>query len=166
MIVRFVRMLLIASPITEFKLSTLILVLAVSFTAAPAQEKGTWRAASKTARAITGDVSLAPEKLSMNFYNFPIAQIRTLTPAEISAAFDTDATANAYGNLYRLSIPADKKFFNKNTLCGAEETQWMITFVAGKSLQLAFFSTPKMPVLTSEAIAQTTSLCGLYSYVK
>jgi hypothetical protein len=141
-------------------------VMFLSSVPAFAQEKGTWHAASKTARSITGDVSLAPEKMSMNFYNFPIAQIRTVTPAEIGAAFDADAAPNAYGNLYRLSIPADKKFFNKNTLCGSEETQWMVTYVAGKTLQLAFFSGPKMPVLTTEAMVSNTTLCGTYAYVK
>jgi hypothetical protein len=133
---------------------------------ARAQEKGTWRAASKTARAITGDISLAPEKVSINFSSFPMAQIRALTPAELNAAFDTEAPANASGNLYRISIPAAKRFVGKNTICGSEDTQWLLTLVAGHDLQIAFFSGPKMPVLTAEGIAANTNLCGIYAYTR
>ncbi len=133
---------------------------------AHAQEKGTWRASSKTARAITGDVAFAGERFGINFLSFPLAQIRAVQPAELKATFDlADATATA-GNLYRLSIPADTKFMHKNTLCGAEDTQWMVTYAAGKQLQIAFFSGEKIPDLTPEAIATATNLCGTYSYVR
>ncbi len=131
-----------------------------------AQDKGTWRAASKTARAITGDIAFGGEKIAINFATFTIAQIRTVDPAEVKTAFDmADAPAGG-GNLYRLSIPSDMKFMHKNTLCGAEDTQWMVTYAAGKQLQVAFFSGEKMPVLTAEAMATATDLCGTYSYVR
>ncbi len=97
---------------------------------------------------------------------FPIAQIRKLDPKEISAAFDGVDAATGSGNLYRLSIPAAKKFLHKNSLCGAEETQWMVTYVSGRSLQLAFFSGATPPLFTSEAIANSTNLCGTYTYAK
>ena len=131
-----------------------------------AQEKGTWRAASKTAHAITGDVAISDEKLTVNFFSFATAQIRPLTPAEMGAAFDADTTAPGRGNLYRISIPATQKFLHKNSLCGGDETQWMATYVVGKDLQLAFFSGPTMPVLTPEAFSNATNLCGLFSYAK
>jgi hypothetical protein len=131
-----------------------------------AQEKGNWHAASSTAKSITGDVTISTEKLSINFSGFPIAQIRALQPSEVSAAFDLDGGAGGAGNLYRLSIPGATRFSHKNTLCGSEDTQWMATYVAGHSLQLVFFSGPKMPVLTPDAIATSTDLCGTFSYVK
>ena len=131
-----------------------------------AQEKGSWRAASSTARSITGDVSLSTEKLSINFAVFPIAQIRSLKPAELKAAFDLDGDAAGVGSIYKVNIPADKKFLRHNSLCGGEETQWMVTYAVGHDLRLAFFSGPKMPVFTPEAIATSTDLCGTYSYVK
>jgi len=133
---------------------------------AAAQEKGNWHAASSTARSITGDVTISNQKLSINFSGFPIAQIRGLQPSEVSVAFDVDDAAGGSGNLYRLSIPGTARFLHKNTLCGDEVTQWMATYVVGRSLQLAFFSGQKMPVFTPEAIAASTDLCGTFSYVK
>jgi hypothetical protein len=130
-------------------------------TPAAAQEKGNWRTASSTAQSITGDVAFSSEKIVINFTSFPIARIRSLGPDQIRAVFDADSGT---GGLYRLSIPADKKFLHHNTLCGAEETQWMVTFVAGRSLQLAFFSGATPPVFTPDAIANSPSLCGTYSY--
>jgi hypothetical protein len=140
-------------------------VLACSLAAA-AQEKGIWRAASSTAQSITGDVALSEDKLSINFSGFTIAQIRALEPAELSAVFAAEGAAGGSGNLYRLRIPGDKKFLHKNTLCGSEDTQWMVTYVAGHALHLAFFSGEKMPVFTPDAIANTTDVCGTFYYVR
>ena len=131
-----------------------------------AQDKGYWRAASNTARSITGDLSLAEEKITINFAAFPMVKARTLEKAEISALFDVDSTATGDGSLYRLTIPASKKFLNKNTLCGAEDTQWMVTYVSGKSLRLAFFSSQKAPTFTFAAISNSTDLCGTFEYLK
>ena len=133
---------------------------------AAAQEKGNWRAASSNAQSITGDVTLSDEKISINFSSFTIARIRNLDPGEVSAVFDVDSAAAANGSLYRLSIPASRKFMHRNTLCGAEDAQWMATYVAGRSLHLAFFSGQKVPVFTLDAIANSTDLCGAFAYVR
>ena len=129
-----------------------------------AQDAGYWRAAGKTAKSITGDVALTGEKISLNFSTYWIAQIRSLTPAELSAAFGLDGSPSGTGNLYRLSIPSDKKLLHKNTLCGGEDTQWLATYTTGRTLQLAFFSTSKMPVLTAEAMTNNSDLCGIFEY--
>lgn len=131
-----------------------------------AQETGDWRAASSTAKSITGDVGFSSEKISINYTGFWIAQIRTLTPSELSAAFAADTTADGAGNLYRLSIPADKKFLHKNTLCGSDDTQWVATYASGHTLQLAFFSGSHIPTLTPDALTNSTTLCGVFSYVR
>jgi hypothetical protein len=131
-----------------------------------AQEKGTWRAESSTAKNITGDVALSALKLAINFSSFPIAQIQSLKPAELSAAFDADSGAGGSGNLYRLSIPASTRFQHHNTLCGDEETQWMATYAAGNRLQLTFFSGATMPVFTLDALANNVNLCGTFSYTR
>jgi hypothetical protein len=133
---------------------------------ATAQEKGNWRAANSTAQSITGDVSLSAEKIAISFSAFPMARIRTLEPGEVSAVFDADSGANGTGSLYKLSIPASKKFLHHNSLCGAESTEWMATYVAGRSLHLAFFSGQKAPTLTPDAIVNSTDLCGIFSYVQ
>jgi len=150
------------------KLVCAILVLTFSCsTSLVAQEKGNWRASSRNAKSILGDLTLAPEKLIVDFAGaFPIAQIRPLTPAEIGAGFDADTAAGGSGYLYRISIPGSRKFLGKNTLCGGDDTQWMATYVLGKSLQLAFFSGPTPPVFTPEAFANPTNLCGVYAYVR
>ena len=134
--------------------------------AVAAQEKGGWRAASSTAQSITGDVALSEDKISINYSSFVIAQIRSLAASDLSAVFDADSGGTGKGNLYRLSIPAAKKFLHKNTLCGDEDTQWMATYVEGRSLHLAFFSGQKMPVFTPDAFANSTDLCGTFSYVR
>jgi hypothetical protein len=129
-----------------------------------AQEKGYWRAASSNAKSITGDVTLYDQKLMINFINFPMVRVRVLEKAELSAAFDADSRANGTGSLYRLTIPAQRKFLGHNTICGTDDTTWMAAYVAGHSLQLAFFSGDKPPVFTLEALANSTDLCGTYSY--
>lgn len=131
-----------------------------------AQDRGYWRAASSTAIGITGDVSLSESRLTINFASFTIAQIRELTPTEVSAAFDGETGKAGTGNLYRLSIPVTKQFRHKNTLCGAEETQWMVSYATGRDLRIAFFSGASLPVLTAEAVVNSTSLCGTFSYTR
>ena len=139
------------------------LALACCVAAIP-QEMGAWRAANKTAESITGDVIISDAKLSINFSSFPLAHIRALAPGELSAVFDADANGSASGSLYRLSVPASKKFLHRNTLCGSEDTQWMAAYAAGRSLHLAFFSGQKMPVFTLDATSNTTDLCGTFAY--
>jgi hypothetical protein len=134
--------------------------------AAAAQEKGYWRAENSTAKSITGDVALSDEKMSINLVNFTVSRIRGLEKEEASALFEADGVAIGSGSLYRLSIPASRTFLRKNTLCGSENTQWMVTYVAGRSLRVVFFSGQNPPVFTPDAIANSTDLCGRFSYVR
>lgn len=131
-----------------------------------AQDKGPWRAASSTAKDITGDIDIGNLELIINFSAYPLAQIRPLTPDEAAAAFDADRDAPGGGNLYRLQVPPDKRFKHHNTLCGSDETQWMATWGSGSSLQVAFFSGSKMPVLTLDALNGSSAVCGIYAYVR
>jgi hypothetical protein len=140
-----------------------VLVCCIS---AAAQDKGNWRAASTTAKSTTGDIALFDEKVAINFSTFTVARIRGLEQGEVSAVFDVDSSAGGSGSLYRLNIPAAKKFLHKNSLCGSEDTEWMVTYVSGRSLQLAFFSGQKQPVFTLEAISNSTDMCGTFSYVR
>jgi hypothetical protein len=150
----------------ETLLRTLAVCLLITCLTLTAQEKGMWRAASNTARSITGDVALSDEKLIINFASFTMSRIRSLEAAEISTIFDADSTAEGTGSLYRLNIPGAKRFLGKNTLCGNEDVQWMVTYVSGRSLHLAFFSGQKAPVLTHDAISNSTDLCGTFAYAK
>jgi hypothetical protein len=131
-----------------------------------AQDRGQWSAASSTAKAITGDISISDSRLLINLLGFPIAPIRKLEPAEVSAVFVAEGSRGAGGNLYRLGISAEQRFLHKNSLCGSEDTVWMVTNVSGKSLQVAFLSGTSMPVFTPEAMNNSTDLCGTFSYVR
>jgi hypothetical protein len=145
--------------------ATVVLLLTCSIPAMP-QEQGQWRATSNTAKSVTGDIGFSDTKIGINFSTFIIANIRSLTPAELSAAFDADASAAGTGNLYRLNIPGTKKFLHSRTLCGDEDTQWIATYVTGRNLQLIFFSSSHMPVLTVDAISNSSDLCGVYAYTR
>jgi len=145
--------------------AVLVLTAVVCSATARAQEdRGLWRAASTNARAITGDVTVAEAKVTLNFLTFPLAAIRRLKPVEVSAVFDADVNSGIEGTLYRLRIPAAQFIVRKNTLCGNEDTQWMATYVTGRSLRVAFFSGDDMPAFTFDAMQNSTTLCGKYTY--
>ncbi len=131
-----------------------------------AQEQGLWRASNSTAKSITGDIALSDEKLNINFVTFTMVKVRSLEKAELGATFDADTNAPAAGSLFRLNIPAARKFLHKNSLCGAEDTAWMATYVTGRSLRIAFFSGEKPPVFTLSAISNSTDLCGVFEYIR
>ena len=90
-------------------------VLACSLSCA-AQDKGYWRAASTETMKMTGDISIADLKVTINFATFPLAPIRRLKPVEVSAVFDADVNAGISGDLYRLRVPANKYIVKRNTL--------------------------------------------------
>ena len=136
------------------------------WTAGLAQERGSWRAVSNTARGVSGDVAFTETKIVLNFSPFTLAQIRPLRATEIAAVFPGGDAAKGAGNLFRTEIPGDRRFLRKNTLCGSEDTQWVVTLVSGRSLQMALFSGNAIPVLTAEALPTSTSLCGTFSYVR
>lgn len=150
------------------KLAATTLMLACSLCAAAQQpERGYWRAASNTATSVTGDITLSETKLALGFIKpYIIAPIRSLKPEEVSALFDADASAAVLATVYRLNIPAAQKFEHKNTLCGSDDTHYMVTYVKDKTLQVAFFSGDAVPVFTFDAISHSTNLCGTYTYVR
>jgi hypothetical protein len=131
-----------------------------------AQDRGYWRAASYDAATITGDVTIGETKLSINFVNFALAPIRSLKPVEVSAVFDADVNAGINGQLYRIHIPAATRFMHRNTLCGAEDTEWMATYVVGHNLYVAFFSGTTAPVFTVDAMANSPDRCGNFTYAR
>lgn len=128
------------------------------------QDRGYWRAGSSAANDITGDIAVSETRLTINLVGFTMAQIRRITPAEASAAFGADINEGGVGFLYRLNVPATRRFLHHNTLCGSEDTQWMTTYVTGRTMQVAFFSGDNMPVMTAEALANSTDVCGTFGY--
>jgi hypothetical protein len=131
-----------------------------------AQDRGYWRAASTNANAITGDITISELKVTIDFTTYPLAYIRALSTAEVAAAFDADVNAGGNGALYRLRVPAATRFLHRNTLCGTEDTQWMATYVSGRTLEVAFFSGTDAPVFTVDALVNSYDLCGSFTYAR
>lgn len=131
-----------------------------------AQEQGYWRAASTNARAITGDIVIGETSIQINYLPFTIAPIRTLKTPEVAAIFDADVNSGVQGRLYRLSIPSERKFAHKNTLCGTESTQWMAVFVSGRNLQIALFSGLDEPVFTFDSLNNSSTRCATFTYAR
>lgn len=142
-----------------------ILALGSSLTSA-AQDKGYWAAASSTAGSITGDIAITKDHLTINFLSYSIVKAKDLASPEVAAIFDADVNAGVAGSLYHLVIPANQRFLHKNTLCGSESTQWMATYATGRTLQVAFFSGTETPVLTFEAVHNSSDLCGSFTYAR
>jgi len=142
------------------------LILAACGAVGHAQVKGYWQAASNNAADITGDIEFSDTKLTIDFKAYVVAPIRSLKPDEVAAVFDADVNSAGTGELFRLSIPAAQRFLHKNTLCGTEDTQWVATYVTGKTLEVAFFSGESAPVFTFDAISHSPALCGTYTYVR
>ena len=111
-------------------------------------------------------MGISEAKVTIYLANFPIVRAGDLEPAQVSSVFDVDTNTSGKGHLYKLDIPAARKFAHKNTLCGAEDTQWMAAYVDGRTLHLAFFSGQKVPVFTLDAISNSSALCGTYMYVR
>jgi hypothetical protein len=131
-----------------------------------AQDAGYWRSASTNANAITGDIVIGGSKLTIDFYDFPLSLIRTLTTNEVGAAFDADVNVGGNGTLYRIHVPAATRFLHKNTLCGTEDAEWMATFISGRNLKVAFFSGLEPPVFTIDALANSYERCGTFTYAR
>jgi hypothetical protein len=141
------------------------LIFACSLTLS-AQDQGYWRAASTNARSITGDITFTETSVVFNFTAFTIAPIRVLKTVEVAAVFDADVNSGVQGHLYRLSIPSERRFQHKNTLCGTESVQWMATFVSGRNLQVALFSGLDEPVFTFDSLANTSTRCATFTYAR
>ncbi len=151
---------------TPSRLLATFFLLACALHCAAQQERGLWQASSNTAKNITGDIAFSETKVAIDFMTFSIASIRTLKPEEVAAVFDADVNTAGSGALYRLNIPAAQRFLHKNALCGTESTQWMATYIAGRTLRVAFFSGQAAPEFTFDAISHSTNLCGTYTYAR
>jgi hypothetical protein len=145
-------------------LAVVMLVLFAVPTVCNAQDKGYWHAMSSNANKITGDITISESRLTINFIGYSLAPIRKINPTEAASVFDVDINQAGSGSVYRLKIPGDKRFLHHNTLCGSEDTEWMVTFVEEHTLHVALFSGAEMPVLTHDALANSTEVCGVFAY--
>ena len=107
----------------RFSLFVLAFALACAASASAQQpEKGRWRPASTTAASITGEIIITGSKINIYFTPFLISPARLLKPEEISAVFDEALDTAGNGQLYRVTIPASRRFLKNNSLCGLGQT--------------------------------------------
>ena len=133
---------------------------------ANAQDAGHWGPATDRTSTMTGEITIAPTRLTIYEARFPTALVRKLAPVEVSAVFDADIHAGIGGNLYSLYLPPRANIPGGDPLCGREATKWMATYVSGRTLHVAFFSGDDAPVFTFDEIANSTALCGTYVYTR
>ena len=145
-------------------LAALAVILCGSLTASAREKSVYWTAASSNSTAITSDIEISSSKLTIGYIDFPISKVQDVTPAEALAVFDVDTGVRGVGALYHLNIVASTRFQHNNTLCGGEDTQWMLSWTTQHSLKIAFFSGAEKPTLTFEAINNSPQLCGVFSY--
>jgi hypothetical protein len=151
---------------TRITLFILAFVCAAGLQAQQQPEKGAWRAASNTAASITGDIAISGSKISINMTSFLLSPARPINPTEVAAVFDEAIDTAGNGQLYHLNIPASHRFVGKNTLCGTQETGWMVVYAANRELKVAFFSGDEPPTLTFAAMQNASNLCGTFVYVR
>jgi len=126
------------------------------------------RAISHTAVSITGDIEISTdEAIVLGGKRYPSKLVRELQVDEIREAarlFSVEPPRNssALHALYKTDIPATQKLLRGNTLCGDEDTTWIVSLTDDENPQvwnLAFFSGAREPDLDS-----LPGLCGTYRY--
>ena len=149
--------------------SLLVAAFAVVFAftlSATAQEDGPWRAASTNARAITGRYRLLSTKVHHQLHHFHHQPRSVRSKLRRSSRSSTPISPRAAAISSASTFQPIRRFLHKNTLCGSESTQWIVTYAQGRSLQVALFSGSTPPVLTVDALNDPSNLCGIFSYVR
>jgi hypothetical protein len=125
-----------------------------------------WPAMSHTAASITGDISMAPGKLTMVQVDYPLALVKDVSGNNLTEAGKiVDETEPADAHLYRITISKDAHLIDENTLC-SDDARWMLAVYSKnrRSLSLAFFSSENEPTIDYSVIRSSTALCGTFSY--
>jgi hypothetical protein len=137
---------------------TLLLAVSCAWAAAAGEH---WEAVSTTAMAITGDVTLSPDRIT-----FANGKFLALAPAGTAPGFDWSGKKTA--TLYRVTAPADPVLLQGARLCGGHGPQ-PVTFIAvwkpdlvGSDVDprgMAAFSGSARP-----GVAGGPGFCGTYNY--
>lgn len=135
--------------------AVLVLAAALAPPAAGAPGVERWTAVSTTAMAITGDITLSPQKLVAAGKTFP------LTVAADVTAFGT-ATGPKAARILKVTVPADPVLLHGNTLCGSP-IRWIVVYRGdgGKELNLAASGGDAMPMAESDR-----GVCGTFLYAR
>lgn len=132
-------------------------VLLVSLTATSVAATATerWRATSRTATSITGDIELSPSKLVAAGKTFPLA-----VAADV-AGFETSGGPKS-ARIMRVTRDVNPVLLRGNTLCSSA-ARWIALYRsdAGEGLTLAVFSSQTQPQGESDP-----GLCATYYYTR
>jgi uncharacterized protein len=127
-----------------------------------------WRAESKTAYAITGDILLSANHLILGGgHEIQIPLVKTLpqTHAMNDSGFDDAATLQ----LFKIWKGSSWKLIGGNTLCGLGEVPTYLVLAQtdhNRSLSMAVFKGATEPRWEKPSLEDTHDLCGTYWYVR
>jgi hypothetical protein len=144
----------------------------------PSAQTVKWTAMSRTAEAITGDVVSSPNSISMVNSSYSLVLVRDLHGNELHDSaqmqfLQLHPSQSIEGRLFRTRIPATTHLINGNTICGTDSAEWILELTtsmegtgpdAGNWLYLAFFSGDAEPVIQTQALENSKTLCGTYNY--
>ncbi len=133
-----------------------------------------WPAISQTAMSITGDAYLSDNSLVFQNHRLLLTLDKKLGGEELKVAANLlGATFNSAtrGELYRTNLAATVHLRGSNTLCGKRDTTWILMVRTidgggGVNLNLATFSGALRPVIQTQALDNSTDLCGTFWYQK
>jgi hypothetical protein len=118
-----------------------------------------WIACSRTAMAITGDISLSPTQLRAAGVVFPLKIVADLPD------FETDLDSRVPARVLAVARRMDPKLRNGNTLgCSpSQPIRWIVVwqYDHGKALAMDTFAGSRMPKSVKDA-----SFCGSYFYFR
>jgi hypothetical protein len=128
----------------------------------------TWPAMSRTATAITGDISIGPDNITIARIDYPLALVRDLEAAALAEAGKIVSESDpSRARLYRTHISKDSHPVNENnSICGLADAEWMLAVYSkdNRSLSLAFFSSESEPPIDDEVLGAGHDLCGTFRY--
>lgn len=115
-----------------------------------------WAAASKTARSVTGDISLDHDTLT-----FAGGTSMKLKPYEMARNGDWAATGDEVaGDVFKIDPPSNPKLLNGKPLC-SEPATFVVLWTYGEGeLTLNVYSGDAAPT----GLADVDALCASYSY--
>ena len=134
------------------------------------EEPAKWVAEGTTAMAITGDIKLAPDKITIMSHDYPLTLVRDVESGQFADVARLMAVRPTSARLYKIKIPKRTKLVNGNNMCGTVDSNWMLAvysrdvYSKGRELSLAFFSGEDEPNLDYKVISTSTALCGTFGY--
>jgi len=118
-----------------------------------------WLAASRSALGITGDIKIAPDKITILNIDYPLTLVRDVDAQHLADVGKLLSEQPIAASLYRTKISKDAKLVHGSSLCGTRaDANWMLAadtrdpYTGKPELVLTFFSGEGEPDLNYEAM--------------